>query len=288
MLPRMETHVLDHDGRRVQWYSAGDTDAPITVMWHHGTPNSGAVPEPLIEPARALGIRLVSFDRPGYGGSEGMGARRVSDLVPVMEIVANAADAHRCAAVGYSGGGPHALAMADALQERTYAVAVIAGLCPPAKLKWRWMRGMAGPSAAILRAALKGGDALRDLLVHKMHDPDMFTGADQEALQDDWHWLTESAATAVDDGLEGAAADNLAFVADWGFKVASLSTPVLVVQGTEDRVVPYRHGRVLAKKIPEAEYWERENHGHLSILRESEAVLEWIAERAAASSEEDA
>jgi pimeloyl-ACP methyl ester carboxylesterase len=52
--------------RRLRVYDVGDG---VPVFWHHGTPNLGLPPEPLFRP----GVRWVSYDRPGYGGSTAVG-----------------------------------------------------------------------------------------------------------------------------------------------------------------------------------------------------------------------
>ncbi|MFC7099995.1 alpha/beta fold hydrolase [Nonomuraea rubra] len=56
------------DGRILHVYDTapGATDR-LPVLWHHGTPNIGAPPEPLFDDR--LGLRWISYDRPGYGGS---------------------------------------------------------------------------------------------------------------------------------------------------------------------------------------------------------------------------
>src|SRR2546423_15525591 len=59
------------DGRRLHIYDAGldGAGARLTIVWHHRTPNLGEPPEPLLPAAAERGIRWVSYDRPGYGGS---------------------------------------------------------------------------------------------------------------------------------------------------------------------------------------------------------------------------
>ena len=66
-----ETDLELGDGRTLHAYDTGadDGDGRLAVFWHHGTPNIGAPPEPLFPTAEELGIRWVSYDRPGYGGS---------------------------------------------------------------------------------------------------------------------------------------------------------------------------------------------------------------------------
>lgn len=276
----MTDDTLTVDGAQVRWYAAGDADAPVTVMWHHGTPNIGAPPAPLLDAARDLGVRFVSFDRPGYGGSDAAGPRAVADLVPVIRAVADASGAERLAHLAHSGGGPSALAVAHADPERTPAVALVASITPPSGLGLKWFTGMAGAGTAELKAALKGGDALREHLESADFDPEIFTERDHRILEGDWAWLGEMAAAGVETGIDGAVYDNLSFVGPWGFDVADVEVPVLVVQGTDDRIVPAQHGRWLASTLPHAEHWEREGEGHLSVLSSGRDILAWLTARA--------
>jgi pimeloyl-ACP methyl ester carboxylesterase len=66
-----ETDLELGDGRTLHTYDTGTNDANgrLAVFWHNGSPNIGAPPEPLFSVADRLGIRWVSYDRPGYGGS---------------------------------------------------------------------------------------------------------------------------------------------------------------------------------------------------------------------------
>lgn len=78
--------------------------------------------------------------------------------------------------------------------------------------------------------------------------------------------------------------DDLAYVAPWGCDPAAITTPVLLVHGGADRLVPAAHGRWLARRCPGAELWLRPGDGHISVLAaEGEAVLAWLAGRAAGS-----
>src|SRR2546423_14261126 len=72
------------DGRRLHIYDAGldGAGARLTIVWHHGTPNLGEPPEPLLPAAAERGIRWVSYDRPGYGGSRPKPRRGVAFAAP--------------------------------------------------------------------------------------------------------------------------------------------------------------------------------------------------------------
>lgn len=75
-------------------------------------------------------MRLISFDRPGYGGSERLPGRRVADVAADVAAIADAMGLDTFAVVGRSGGGPHSLACAALLPDRVTRVAVLVGLAP--------------------------------------------------------------------------------------------------------------------------------------------------------------
>jgi pimeloyl-ACP methyl ester carboxylesterase len=127
-----ETDLEVDDGRTLHVYDTGtdDADSRLTVFWCHGTPNIGAPPEPLFAAAARLGIRWVSYDRPGHGGSTPHQGRNVVSAAADVAAVADALGIDLFAVMGHSGGGPHALACAALLPERVLGVVSVAALAP--------------------------------------------------------------------------------------------------------------------------------------------------------------
>ena len=61
--------ITTSDGRRLAVYESGDpAGRPVVAIY--GTPMGGTPYPRHDEDARARGIRLVTYDRPGYGGSD--------------------------------------------------------------------------------------------------------------------------------------------------------------------------------------------------------------------------
>ena len=100
----------------------------------HGTPGSRRGPHPRGQVLHRLGVRLIAFDRPGYGRSDRLRGRRVADVAADVEAIADEYKLKKFAVVGRSGGGPHALACAALLPERMTRAAVLGDL-PRAALK---------------------------------------------------------------------------------------------------------------------------------------------------------
>lgn len=272
----MITHDLEIPGGNLRWYEVGASDAPITAMWHHGTPNIGEPPEPLLEASAARGIRWLGFDRPGYGGSTAMDNRTVADAARLAARVADAAGVESVVAVGHSGGGSRALACGALWEGRATAVVVIAGLAPYTPDDDAWFAGMHAGGEAELRAALDGPSRLATLMAAAEFDPEMFTPEDHQILNGEWSWFNRIAAAAVAKGLDGAIADNVAYVNPWGFDRSEVAVPTLLVHGDRDRMVPVTHARWNVQALPQVDLWEMPGEGHLSVLRESERILDWI------------
>ena len=187
-----ETDVQLGDGRTLHAYDAGaeDADGRLAVFWHHGSLNFGAPPEPLFPAAEELGIRWVSYDRPGYGGSTPSPDRDVASAAGYASAVADTLGIDRFAVVGYSHGGPHALACAALLPERVLGVVGVAGPAPFGAEGLDWFEGFGVGGAAELRAAAAGRAALEKHLAESDVEPD-FTPEDEAALAGEWSWFMD-------------------------------------------------------------------------------------------------
>jgi pimeloyl-ACP methyl ester carboxylesterase len=253
---------------------AGRADA-FTVLWHHGSPQTGALLEPLLVAAAARGIRLLSYGRPSYGGSSPQPGRTVASAADDVAQLAEQLGVERFAVMGASGGGPHALACAALLPEQVCATACLASLAPPDAEGLDWFDGMASDGAS-LRAALLGR-AARDIYEETAQfDPDSFIDRDYAALAGSWAALGADVGAASEAGADGLIDDDVAFVQPWGCSVADIQTPVLYAQGGLDRVVPPAHATWLLENTPEAELWLRPHDGHIAVLNACAVALDWL------------
>jgi len=261
------------DGRTLRAYDGGGADGAFTIVWHHGSPQTGAPLAPLLAAAAARGIRLVSYARPSYGGSSPHVGRDVASAAGDVARIADALGVGRFAVMGASGGGPHALACAALLGERVTGAVSIAGLAPLAE-HVDWFAGMRDPGG--LREALDGREARARYAASAEFDPESFTATDWAALETAWASLGDDAARAGRAGPDGLVDDDIAYVAPWGFDLAAIAAPVLVVQGGEDRVVPAAHADWLVRACPRAELWLRPRDGHVSILDTCPVAMDWL------------
>ncbi len=273
-----ELDITLDSGATLHVYDTGGADR-LAVVWHHGTPNVGAPPAPLFAAADRLGLRWVSFDRPGYGGSSRAPGRTLGDAAAWTGAVLDALAIERCVAMGHSGGGSHALAGAALLGPRCAAVVSVAGLAPLEADDLDWFAGMAPSGQASLRAAAAGRAAKEAQAAAAEGPDDAFTDTDMAALAGEWGWLGSVVRPAIAGGPGGLIDDDLAYVAPWGCDAADIAVPVLLLHGARDRVVPVDHGRWLATRIAGAELLVTPDDGHLSVLGGGADALAWIRDR---------
>ena len=268
-----------YDTRRGRSRAPGSPSSGTTAR-----PTSARLPEPLFPASARRGIRWVSYDRPGYGGSTPRRGRNVASAAGDVAAIADALGLEQFAVMGHSGGGPHALACAALLPDRVLGVVCVAGLAPlDGRGLGDWFAGMADSGAAELRAAVAGRAALASHLASTAFDPELFTSADHAALAGAWSWLGSIARKASEGGPDGMVDDDLAFVAPWGFDPGQVTAPILFLQGGQDRIVPSTHATWLARQLQAAELWPRPDDGHVSILHSAAAALDWLQRHARAS-----
>jgi pimeloyl-ACP methyl ester carboxylesterase len=288
-----ERDVTLRDGRTLHIHDEGNPDGAVVVM-HHGTPGSGHFYPPHVELARERGLRLISYDRAGYGGSTANPGRNVAAVADDIADVLDELGVERYASIGGSGGGPHTLALGALLADRCVGTCAIASPTPweAEGIDWtagqgeqnqqEWAAALAGPEAlvAYLEPMAKEmveatPEALRDVM------DTLLPPVDREVLTGELARHTHISMTeAVALGVAGWRDDDLAFTRPWGFELAEIRVPVLLWQGVQDLMVPVAHGRWLAERIPGVEAHISDEDGHLSIVEgRLPEIFDWLRSR---------
>lgn len=279
------------DGRVLAVMEGGDPAGPAVVV-HHGTPMSRLLYGPNVADAEARGLRLIGYDRPGYGDSTPQPGRTVADAATDVATIADALGIDRFATWGISGGGPHALACAALLPERVVAAASLAGAAPYEAEGLDFVDGMGEGNVKEFGLILEGREKLEPFLCAER---DALLAAGQEGLAEGMRtlltpvdaaaftgetaeFLFESLRVGSAERIDGWLDDDLAFVKPWGCSVEQISVPVLLWQGAEDRFVPLAHGEWLASRIPTCQAHLSPEDGHITLLvRRVGEVHEWLA-----------
>jgi len=99
------------DGRVIEFLVAGPADG-LPLVLHEGTPCGLVLYPPTVRAAAIRGLRVILAARPGYEGSTPRSGRRVVDVAQDTAAVLDDLGAGSFVTLGWSGGGPHALACA--------------------------------------------------------------------------------------------------------------------------------------------------------------------------------
>jgi pimeloyl-ACP methyl ester carboxylesterase len=284
----MEWHVRTPDGRTLAVEDAGDR-AGRPVLVHVGTPNSRHLYGRTVADATARGLRLISYDRPGYGESTPQPGRTMADCASDIRAICASAGIERLAMWGLSGGGPYVLACAALLPD---LVTAAASLCSPAPYDAEGLDWFAGFSpGAVEEVRLMFDDQATARAAFEEERQRTLAASPAELAKErkarapdaDLAFLTAKATCvqqALAAGIEGSWDDCRAQLIPWGFDLARISVPVLLLHGRRDQSVPFGHGQWLAARIPgvEARFLDNEGHG---TLRENHIgeVHAWLIER---------
>ena len=264
-------------GRSLEVSVSGPQQAPPLIL-HHGTPSERTQYPPFAQAAAVRGLRLVTYSRPGYGGSSRQPGRVIADCAADTLAIVEHLGVARFYTAGWSGGGPHALACAGLLSDRVLGCATIAGVGPFGAAGLDFLEGMGRENREEFGAALAGPSELQDYLEGQAQVlagvtgeqvaaalGDLVSPVDVGALTGDFAaYLATTFRQAVSTGVWGWFDDDLAFTRPWGFDL-EVGVPVVVWQGGQDRMVPFAHGQWLATQVPGARPRLLPEEGHLSI-----------------------
>ncbi|MER6155583.1 alpha/beta fold hydrolase [Streptomyces sp. NPDC001868] len=288
-LARAPTHVRAPDGRLLRVECSGDP-AGRPVFLFHGMPGSRVGPRPRSMFLYQRGTRLISYDRPGYGGSDRRPGRRIVDVVEDVTVVADALGVDRFAVVGRSGGAPHALACAALLPHRVTRAAALVTLAPSDAAGLDWFAGMAPSNVNEFHTASTDPQRFVDRLIPRSAEIRSNPARLLEELRDE---LTDDDRLIVsDNGIRsmllrnyhealrtspyGWIDDALALARPWGFDPAGIRVPVLFWHGAKDVFSPAAHSSWLAARIPRATAVLEPAAAHFASLRALPGALGWL------------
>src|SRR4030095_3928392 len=277
------------DGAVVAFQEYGDpTGTP--VIFCHGWPSSRTMAQLADAPARALGIRIISPDRPGISGSSMQLDRNLSDCPSLVERLADDLELGEFRILAISGGAPYAYATAFAIPERVRAIAVVGGVIPFGELKdfkgllplYRWMLAFYRNRPQLLRRlfymtrpflSIRAPIRLRPLLLKML----LLRPCDATSLRDDaaFEAIFESQRRAWRGSAEGVVIDARIYAEPWGFAMEDVRVPVRLWHGTEDRAFAVRLAEEIANRFPNCKARFIQDEGHYSLpIRHMREILE--------------
>jgi len=268
---------------------AGEPDGK-PILFHPGEPMSRHLYGGWIADAEKKGIRLIGYDRPGYGGSTPHPGYTVASIAADVQAIAEALGHDRLGIWGISGGGPYALGCAALLPEVTVAVAAVASIAPYGVEGFDFFAGMGESNVESFKLYFSDPEeARRDLREGRdeilASTPEqlaqdiesLLSPADAKVLTGDLaRWLTKTNKVAVSPGDQGWWDDGVAHLTDWGFDFRDIRVPVKIWHGRQDRFVPVRHGEWLAATVPGAEADISDRDGHLTMIGRIGEIHDWL------------
>ncbi len=275
------------DGRRLAWRLWGEPDHR-TVLRLQGTPGSRLHRHPDRSVWRKAGVRMLTADRPGFGGSSRLPDRGLSAVADDLTALLDAHELDRVPVIGFSGGGPHALAFAARHPARVSAVTVMVGAAP---LTPEERARVVAVNRAGLDAADRGWDALHNHL-ERMRQRVLSGGvrsllddapaADREIMANPaWQRVDRAnVAEALRQGAEGWTDETLALIGAWDFQPVEVQAPVTWWHGADDANAPLSAAERVLAQLPNAHLHVWHNEGHFAAIKHESEALQQLLSRA--------
>ena len=237
------------DGRQLGVCQWGDLDGNVLFLLH-GTPGSRFLRHPgsgYIDHQ----LRVITYDRPGYGVSTRVPGHRVADAAAEIRRIADYFGLDRFGVAGVSGGGPRALAAAALLPDRVTRCATIVSIAPFTAEDLDFYAAMDDESRSEWQAAREDGEAM-DIQCSEVVEW-VRAGLPELTLDDDSSAMLQQAFTeALRQGVDGYRDDRTTLMRDWEFSLADVRVPTRMMVGLEDSSIPRSHWAWLAAHVPDS------------------------------------
>jgi pimeloyl-ACP methyl ester carboxylesterase len=279
-----EGSIWLRDGRRFAYLETGDLRG-TPVFFIHGNPGSRYMRHPDDAVARALGVRLIIPDRPGYGLSDFQPGRTLLDLASDIEQLANALGLGRFAVFGVSAGGPYVAACAYKLGERVTRAAIVSGAAPfdrPGAMDGvnkdyrnaytlaSWPEWLLHPVMLMhdQSVRLNPRKALAALMAHS--SPDDRAILSEAAIG---AMVSGFRREATRQGVAGMRREARVLLTPWGFPLEDIRSEVHLWYWDGDSITPPQMGRYLQSRIPRTVPHFFSGGGHFSLFRHWKDIL---------------
>jgi pimeloyl-ACP methyl ester carboxylesterase len=289
-----ELKVPGARGERILTYEVSGDPHGWPIFLHHGMPGSSSGPKPRNSVLYRHAVKLISYNRPGYGRSDRVEGRTVADAAQDVKHLAQHLGFKQIAVMGRSGGGPHALACAALLPDLVTRAAVLVSFAPADAIGLNWYDNMVASNVDAYQDAMLDRPRLKERLRLRAdrvrNDPahliellrSEMTAADVRVVDDVAvrQLLLQTFEVGLVDGPYGWIDDVFALRQYWGFRPEAIRIPVRLWHGEDDRFAPAGHTRWLAERIPGATVEVQRGAAHFGALQAVPHLLSWLAEPA--------
>ncbi|TRZ72852.1 MAG: alpha/beta hydrolase [Streptomycetaceae bacterium] len=281
----MSSSLKLSDGRALDYTDNGVSSKSALIL-HHGTPTSMAVWGTWLAAIAEVGIRAIAFTRPGYAGSDRKVDHTVISANNDLEEILNHLEVENFVSIGWSGGGPYALA--SGLLERCSGVQLIASVSPYDAEDFDWFQDQSPESieeAKISVASLADSIAFKQGYYAEIRDRkaeeflvEYAKRASFSSFENVYRAFAEDLSLSLRDALRvgviGYAEDEYAFLRNWGFEVKDVRVPVVIWQGLDDLSVSPHMARWFNENLcnPTLELLEGQHHGSIMVEKRAEIL----------------
>jgi pimeloyl-ACP methyl ester carboxylesterase len=277
MTPSGDHRLIAGDGRRVAWSEWGNADGFPVVLFHRNPGSRLLDPDPAA--TTAVGVRLITLDRPGYGGTDPVDDPTWAAVSSDVAAVVRDAGLDRVALVGWSGGGQFSLAAAAALGDRVHSLSLVCTPAPDEEIPWvpddfrPLTESAPSDPAGALSAITKACQFYAD-------DPEAAVASDPgpaDAEVRSRPGIADRLAAMMREGARqgaiGMASDIVAGSRGQRIPLDEVQVPVRLWYGDADWVGP-GHGRWYADRLENAELTVVRGAGHLLPVTAWRAILD--------------
>ena len=281
----LNQHVTLSDGRKIGFAEYGDPHGK-PMLYFHGTPGSRLEQHPDHTIASALGLHIIAPDRPGYGISDVQTNRTLLDWAVDITQLMDALEIEHCPILGFSGGGPFAMACAHQLPDRCSMLGLVSSVAPfdnshgtqgmNSQSEALYQLALADPQAfsAQIDALVTDGDTLFQIMTSALPDIDQAVFSQQLFKK----MYLSNMREAIYHSVDGTVSDMLLFPRAWGFSPQDISCKTLLWQGEGDCNVPSTMGRFLSETIPHCTSYFIPNSGHYLLFTRWREILKILSD----------
>ena len=265
------------DGRRLSCREYGDPFG-VPVLFHNHATVGNLMAPPDIQSLKALGVRLLMVDRPGFGDSDALEPRGIADWTADAVSLLDELGVERAAVMGYGIGATFALRLAVDAPERVSALSLVAAAMPDKSvpisrdihavhrfvgyLSYHFPTLQRRIVAMLVRGGLADPASYFENIRGKLCEPDRraLKELNLEPL------FIDAGRHAVKQGVDALCTELQLHVSPWGIPLESLQVPNQVWFGLQDQMMSPNHGRLLADSLPEGLRVLDPQSGHLILF----------------------
>lgn len=275
------------NGQDVAYFDYGNSSD--VLFFHHATQVAGPLARILREQADLHHFRIIEVVRPGYGRTSAFPERAIIDVGPINVDIANNLGLERFGMLGYSGGGPHALAATNSAKDRCVGTIVVAGMAPFVESHFDFYDGMDESNVQEWKSSQKDLKNFEDEISQfvaqwSTYDfaklKSIFNNGSRNPLPDEWiEAFSVNSKYSFQQGPEGILEDSLAFLKPWGFSPSDIRSPVQLWAGDSDVIAPVGHAQWLHQEISNSTLRVLKGKDHNSVVEPAwESGFAWMRE----------